>query len=59
MVRGVTVADAVDRAPVPTMFVAETANVYATPFVKPETSQVNAPSVLQSVKPAGPARATV
>ena len=34
---GVTAADAADAGPVPTLFVADTVNVYAVPFVNPDT----------------------
>ena len=37
---GMTAADAADAAPVPEAFVAVTVNVYAVPFVRPETVQV-------------------
>jgi hypothetical protein len=39
-VPGVTAVDAADSAPVPTVFVALTVNVYAVPFVSPVTVAV-------------------
>jgi hypothetical protein len=36
-VDGVALAEAVEAAPVPDAFVAVTVNVYAVPFVRPET----------------------
>ena len=36
-VRGITAADVADTAPVPTLLVALTRNVYEVPFVKPVT----------------------
>ena len=36
-VRGITAADVADTAPVPTLLIALTRNVYEVPFVKPVT----------------------
>jgi hypothetical protein len=49
---GVTVADAGDAADVPPAFVAVTVNVYAVPFVRPDTShEPNAPAMVQVAPP--------
>ena len=48
---GVTDADGVDAAPVPTVFVATTVNAYPVPFVKPYTVHDNAPVVVQILAP--------
>ena len=49
---GVTAADGVDGAEVPTVLVAVTVNVYAVPLVSPDTVQVVAAGVEQ-VLPSG------
>jgi hypothetical protein len=49
---GVTGAEAVDDAPVPTPLVAVTVNVYAWPLVRPDTLQLRVPVVVQ-VLPSG------
>jgi hypothetical protein len=49
---GVTDADAGDAADVPPAFVAVTVNVYAVPFVRPDTShEPNAPVIVQVAPP--------
>ena len=49
---GVTAPDAADAAPAPTVFEATTVNVYAVPFVNPDTVHDNAANV-EHVAPPG------
>jgi hypothetical protein len=50
-VRGVTLPECADAAPVPAALAAATVNVYAVPFASPPTVQLVAPVVVQVAPP--------